>query len=160
MAWWQSVNNHCPKSLMTHRLRTNLMICFTRWTHWGRDKLAAIFQPTFSIMTENVWILISLKFVLRGSINNIATLVETIAWHRPLSESMMVSLLMHFCVTRLQWVILMQNGCFVRKPYSAYIFGEHKIQACVSTRQLINSLRFYSDITRQHHESLIAKAWN
>ena len=61
---------------------------------------------------ENVWILIkiSLKFVLKGQINNIPALVQIMAWHRPgdkpLSEPMMVSLPTHICVTRPEWVKL------------------------------------------------------
>ena len=61
-------------------------------------------------LNEIVWILISisLKFVPRGPINNIPTLVQVMAWRRPgdkpLSEPMMVSLLIHICVTRPQWV--------------------------------------------------------
>ena len=50
----------------------------------------------------------SLKFVSKGSINNITALVQKMAWHRPgnkpLSEPMMVNLLTHTCVTRPQWV--------------------------------------------------------
>ena len=43
-------------------------------THWGRDKMAAIFQTTFSnafFFSENVWISlkISLRFVPNGPIN-------------------------------------------------------------------------------------------
>ena len=41
-------------------------------------------------------------------INNIASFVQIMVWrrsgHKPLSELMMVSLLMHICVTRPQWV--------------------------------------------------------
>ena len=55
-------------------------------THWGRDKMAAIFQ-------------ISLKFVPTGPINNIPALARIMAWRRPgdkpLSESIMVNLLTH-----------------------------------------------------------------
>ena len=57
-------------------------------------------------LNENVWISIeiSLKFVRKGSINNIPALVLIMAWRRPgdkpLSEAMMVSLLTHICVTR------------------------------------------------------------
>ena len=50
----------------------------------------------------------SLKFVPKGPINNIPALVQKMAWRRPgnkpLSEPMMVNLLMHICVTRPQWV--------------------------------------------------------
>ena len=61
-------------------------------------------------LNENVRISIkiSLKFVPKGPINNNPALVQIMAWHRsgdkPLSEPMMVSLLMHICVTRPQWV--------------------------------------------------------
>ena len=51
---------------------------------------------------------ISLKFVPKGQINNIPALVRIMAWRRPgdkpLSETMMVTLLTHICVTRPQWV--------------------------------------------------------
>ena len=51
---------------------------------------------------------ISLKFVPKVRVNNIPALVQIMAWRRPgdkpLSEPMMVSLLTHVCVTRLQWV--------------------------------------------------------
>ena len=59
-----------------------------------------------------IWISIniSLKFVPKGSSNNIPTLVQIMAWRRPgdkpLSEPMLVSLLTHICVTRPQWVTL------------------------------------------------------
>ena len=77
-------------------------------THWGQDEMAAIFQCIF--MNENVWILIKIspKFVPRGQINNIPALVQIMAWRRsgdkPLSEQMMVDLLMHIWVTQPQWV--------------------------------------------------------
>ena len=61
-------------------------------------------------LNENVWIsvLISLKFVIKGPINNIPALVQIMAWcpsgYKPLSEHE-PSLLMHMCVTRPQWVM-------------------------------------------------------
>ena len=79
-------------------------------THWGRDKMAPIFQTTFSIAFS--WIKISLKFVSNGQINNIPALVQIMAWRRPgdkpLSEPRVVSLLTHICVTRPQsvkWIL-------------------------------------------------------
>ena len=74
----------------------------------GRHFADDIFKRIF--LNENIWILIkiSLKFVPKGSINNIPALVQKMAWRRPgdkpLSGPMMVSLLMHICVTRPQWV--------------------------------------------------------
>ena len=59
-------------------------------THWGRDKME------------------KLKFVPKGLIDNIPTLVQIMAWRRPgdkpLSEPMLVSLPTHICVTQPQWV--------------------------------------------------------
>ena len=67
-----------------------------------------IFKRIF--FNENVWISIkiSLKFVPKGPINNIPSLVQIMAWRRsgdkPLSEPMVVSLPTHICITRPQWV--------------------------------------------------------
>ena len=61
-------------------------------------------------LNKNEWISIeiSLKFVRKGSINNIHALIQIMAWCRPgdkpLSELMMACLLTHICVTRPQWV--------------------------------------------------------
>ena len=61
--------------------------------------MAAIFQTTFSnafLLNEDLWISIemSLKFVPKGPINNIPSLVQVMAWCRtgdkPLSEPMMI----------------------------------------------------------------------
>ena len=72
--------------------------------HFADDTFNRIF------VNENVRIFIkfSLKFVPKGPINNIPTLVQIMAWRRPgdkpLSEPVMVSLLTHIRVTRPQWV--------------------------------------------------------
>ena len=67
-----------------------------------------IFKCMF--FNENCCILIkiSLKYVRKVPIDNNPALVQIMAWCRlgdkPLSESMMVKLLTHICVTRPQWV--------------------------------------------------------
>ena len=72
--------------------------------HFADDTFKRIF------LDENVRvsIIISLKFVLKGPIDNIPALVQVMAWHRsgakPLSEPMMVNSLTHICVIRPQWV--------------------------------------------------------
>ena len=72
--------------------------------HFADDTFKYIF------LNENVIISakISLKFVPEGPINNIPALVQIMAWRRPgdkpLSEPVIVSLLTHICVSRLQWV--------------------------------------------------------
>ena len=74
----------------------------------GRHFTDDIFKCIF--MNENLWIpvKISLKFVPKGPINNIPALVQTMACRqpgrKPLSETMMVRLPTHICVTRPQWV--------------------------------------------------------
>ena len=74
----------------------------------GRHFPYDIFKCIFLNENVSVSIKFSLKFVHNGSVNNIPVLVQIMAWRRPgdkpLSEPMMVSLLMHICVTRLQWV--------------------------------------------------------
>ena len=68
-------------------------------THWGWDKMAAsLADDIFKCISlhENFWILnkISLKYVTWGQIDNMAALVEIMAWRwtgaKPLSEPMMV----------------------------------------------------------------------
>ena len=72
--------------------------------HFLDDSFKCIF------FNENVWISIkiSLKFVLQGPINDIPALVQIMVWHwpgdKPLSEPMMVRLLMHICIPWPQWV--------------------------------------------------------
>ena len=74
--------------------------------------MATISQTTFYMhfLDKNVSILIniSLKSVPKGQIDNIPALVQIMAWRRlcanSLSDSMVVSLLTHICVTRSQWV--------------------------------------------------------
>ena len=67
-----------------------------------------IFKCIF--LNENVWISIkiSLKFVPKGPIDNIPSLVQIMAWRwpgdKPLSDPVMASLLTHICVTWPQWV--------------------------------------------------------
>ena len=90
------------------------MTTYSCWdlAHWGRDKMAAILQTTFSnayFLNENVCISlkISLKLVHEVRVNIISILVQIMAWRRsgdkPLSEPIMVNLLTHICVTRPQW---------------------------------------------------------
>ena len=74
----------------------------------GRQFPDDIFKCIF--LDKNIWNLIKilLKFVPKVPVNNIPALVQIMAWHRqgdkPLSEPLLVSLLMHTCVTRPQWV--------------------------------------------------------
>ena len=85
-----------------------------RLTFWGRGTIAAISQTTFSNAFS--WMkMYEFRFRFpwnvfpRFELNiHILALVQIIVWRRqgdkPLSGPMMVSLLMHTCVTRPQWV--------------------------------------------------------
>ena len=71
-------------------------------------------------INENIWILInvSLPLVPKGPVNNIPALVQIMAWrlpgNKPLSESMVISLLMHICFTRPQYVNLLTYGKLIK----------------------------------------------
>ena len=119
------------KLVNTLRLRRN-----------GRHFADYTFNRIF--VNENVRILIkfSLQFVPKGPITNFPALVQIMAWRRPgdkpLSEPVMVSLLMHICVTQPQWV----------KGYSydnIHIDMKFHIQTLLWTffSELINSLGPY-----------------
>ena len=93
----------CSELHKLSEVSTNLIINTLR-----PGKNDDIFKCIF--LNENVWISnkISLKFIPKSAINNNPALVQTVAWHRlgdkPLSEAMVVSLLMHICITWPQWV--------------------------------------------------------
>ena len=91
--------NHCfrPHYVITLRPRQN-----------GRHFTDDIFNGIFFNENASIPIKISLKFVPKGPINNILSLVQLMTWRRPgdkpLSEPMMFSVPTHICVTRLQRV--------------------------------------------------------
>ena len=105
--WFSSLNKSSPTPSLYSSINTLSPI------QNGRYFPDAIFICIF--LNENVIISnkISLKFVPKGSINNIPTLVQIIAWRRPgkkpLSESMTVRLSTHICVTRPQRVKLITS---------------------------------------------------
>ena len=117
------LSNHQVKCQRAFRLSTAMRNAVGLWypTLWwlpaintsrpkwnGQHFADDIFKRIF--VNENVWISIkiSLKFVPKGPINNIASLIQIMAWCRPgdkpLSELMMVRLLTHICVPRPQGV--------------------------------------------------------
>ena len=75
----------------------------------GRHFQDVIFKYIFLNQNVRIPINISLKFIPKGPINNIPALVQIMAGRRPgdkpLSETVLVSLLTHICVTRPQWII-------------------------------------------------------
>ena len=113
MAWCHQAASHClnqcwPSSMSPCGITRDQWINTLRPRQNGRHFADDIFKCIF--LNENVWIPIKIwmKFLPKGPINNIPALVQIMAWRRPgdkpLSEPMMVSLTMHICVTRPQWV--------------------------------------------------------
>ena len=74
------------------------------------------------LLNKNLWIslMISLKSVPEAPSNNIPTLVQIMVWCRPsdkpVSEPIVVILLTHICVTRLQWVNIVSPAVWYIKP--------------------------------------------
>ena len=119
----------CPVSNQTSAERTDENITTTyrvrrintlRPRQNGRHFPDDIFKWIFLNEDVRISINISLKFVPRGPINNIPTLVQVMAWrqpgNKPLSEPMMVRLPTHICVTRPQWVNVYCYIWFKRVP--------------------------------------------
>ena len=106
--------------VIVHNMLQNAMLDWSQQNHYNDVVYALVntlrprqngrrcFQCIF--LNQNVWSLlkISLKFVPRGPITNIPSLVQIMAWrrpgHKPLSKPMMVKCTTHICVTRPQWV--------------------------------------------------------
>ena len=101
--------------------------------HFADDIFKSIF------LNENVLISlkISLKFVPKVRINNILALVQIMArcqtGNKPLCEPVMVSLLMHICVTRPQWVNSFPTG------QNVHLFADN-IFKCIFFNKMICSL--------------------
>ena len=90
----------------------------------GRHMADDIFKCIF--LNENLWISlkISLNFVPEVRINNIPALIQIMAWRRsgdkPLSGTMMVSLMTHICVTRPQCVNTQSCGFEIDIDFQLY----------------------------------------
>ena len=112
----------------------------------GRNFADDIFNCIF--LNANVWIpiRISLKFVPKGLINNIPALVQIMAWRRsgdkPLSESMMVSLPTHICVTRPQWVNSLYAGLTYFLGYDILNLNQEGLMYTVHPRKYAHGLYF------------------
>ena len=101
-------NDENTEPWRTHRNISRWMFNTLRLRQNGRHLPDDIFKCI--LLNENVWITTknSLKFVPKGRINNIPSLLQIMDWRRPgdkpLCEPMMVNSLTHICITRPQWV--------------------------------------------------------
>ena len=101
MLWWSSKK---AKGWGWHPSNVNTLRPRQNGRHFPDDILKCIF------LNENVWISIKIsqKFDPKGPINNSPALIQIMAWRRPgdkpLSETMLASLMTHICVTQPQWV--------------------------------------------------------
>ena len=119
MAWCHQATSHnlsqCwPRSLLPYDVTRPQWVNKYRLRqigcHFADNTLKRIF------LNENVriFIKISLKFVSKGSINNIPALAQIMVWcqpgNKPLSEPKMVRLLTYICITRSQWFNPLRPG--------------------------------------------------
>ena len=134
---------HAPTNNPHHNINT--LRSRQNGRHFSDDILKCIFfYENICISTK-----FSLKFVAKSSINNIPALVQLMAWCRPgdesLSETMMVSLLTHICVTRSQW------AKFIYSLHNSFISLIHKLRFHKSWRNFgwINWLNLLSKFHSQ-----------
>ena len=105
----------------------------------GRHFADDTFKPIFLNENIRISIKISLKFVPKVPINNIPTFVQIMSSHRPgdkpLSEPVMVCLLMHICVAQSQdgYVITCLLKCGVKSTYFLKYVCYIKILFCGHT---------------------------
>ena len=133
--WKWAVQDICSYNFIkVHIIQKLILRDLTMWhllslTQWGRDTFVS--QTTLSnafpwMKNARISFKISLKFVPKGSINNISALVQIMAWRRPgekpLSETMIVCLKTHICVTRPQWV----NSWVITILFCHYRIGTRK----------------------------------
>ena len=144
---WSFIPMDGPRNVNTIRPRQN-------GRHFADDTFKRIF------MNENVRISISnsLKFVPKDLINNVPALFQIMAWRRPgnkpLSETMMVTLLKHICVTWPQWVktaniinwvitrISNQLRCWFSKVEMLSIYIPNENLVWIFCRYLIKTLTY------------------
>ena len=113
-------------------------------------------------LNENVWISIkiSLKFVPRGPISNIPSLVQIMAWCRPgdkpLSEAMMVSLPTHICVARPQWV---NEIDVTRSRYHNLASGPYHVQVSILKILSKITLTLWFKFQHQYFPVVLVISW-
>ena len=103
LAWCYLTSGHIPNIRSVENSMV-ILVNTLRPRENGRHFADDTFKRIFLNGNVIISIKISLKFVPKGPINNIAALVQIMAWRRagdkPLSEPMMVNLPTHICVTR------------------------------------------------------------
>ena len=122
--------------------------------HFADDTFKRIF------LKENVRISIkfSLKFVHKSPIDNIPALFQIMAWPRPgdkpLSEAMMVSLLMHICVTRPQWVKSLRQSNAYMHQYNIPILLQKMVCRLFRIMPLSEPMPPYCQLEPKEHISV------
>ena len=113
------------KSFLDYLVRYTFEMCHAAklWrhllTHWGRDKMVAIYQTSFSnaFSWKNIFgfrLRFHWHFLPQGTISDIPELVQIMAWRRPgekpLFEPMMVILLRHSSPMSLTWPLYLKTN--------------------------------------------------
>ena len=126
--------NEVNPSLAKLTLKFNGSLSKLELTHWGREKWPTFPRRHFEMhflewKCMNLDYNFSLNVVPCGSINNIQSLVQIMAWRlpgdKPLSEPMVVGLPTHICVTRPRWVNFHSHWCLRYKiRESMFLWGK------------------------------------
>ena len=117
------------------------------------DVIHDIFTCFF--LNENVWIsiTISLKFVFKGTINDIPALFQIMAWHqpgdKPLSGAMVIILLMHICITWPQRVY--QVFCKHAIMWQKWAWIEPSLQSHNALHKYPTMHHFLTDVCTHAH---------
>ena len=129
-------------------------------THWGRDKMAVIFQTTFSnafpwMKMNDFRLRFHWSLFPKGRINNIPSLVQIMACRRPgdkpLTWPMIVSLLTHTCVTRPQGVNPNRVGQFHQYLVEGRItITQKQPHVLWANRNYINPNRLFKPVYQKH----------
>ena len=107
---------------------------------------------------------LSLRFVLKGPVDNIPALVLIMVWRQPgnkqLSEPMTVSLLTHMWVTRSQWVkgmdVLMIK---LVSPVGFCAYNMHKPLSNKKSTSHVAQMKMFAFFTDSHQTGTYSYAW-
>ena len=92
-----------------------------------------IFKCILFYEDEIIQIQISMKFIPEGPIDNKPALVQVMACpgDKPLSELMMVCLLLHICVTQPQWINYRNGFVLYRQKYTSNVQNMWLLCICI-----------------------------
>ena len=144
--YWHSISNKyvwCQQPSLSNELAH---WAETKWTPFRRRHFHVnLLELDISILTK-----ISLNFHAKGLINTIPALVEIMAWHqpgnKPLSEPMMIIILMHQWVKHCTYHIDCASLHILWSPDAEFITRSHWYDAVNSSLDAIQNLKIVNQL--------------